>query len=691
HELSDGVMDTRASQMLLNFPEARPWYQPSQMMQSSGTYDYVIITTNLIKNSSTKLNDFKNYLMNKGHSTLVVTESDFDGLTGQYPNERQDRIRKWLQNNYIAYGIKYVLLIGDPDPYDGDIPMKRCWPRWYYTTYRESPTDYYYADLTGNWDRNGDGNYGYAGYGYPEDDGGPGGVDFMNEVYVGRIPVYSTWDSQWVSHLDSVLAKIINYGTSTNTAWRKSALLPMSFSDAQTDGAYLSEAMISDYLSPAGISPWKMYMQGSLCGAGADSVFSSNEELLNGATKTRWSNNPYGLVWWWGHGVDQYAQIGYGTCDAGNILYSGDASSLNNSYPAFVYQNSCLNGRPETPTNLGTALLYNGAIATVSASRVSWYMVGAWNTSFKYVGDNASIGYYYGLELVKNQKSAGEALYNVKSDIGVHGGEPTMERWMNLFDFNLYGDPATTLLSNSSPPGAISKIGIFRNGIWYLDYNGNGVWDAQDLAFPFGLSGDVPFVGDWNGSGTSKIGVFRNGVWYLDYNGNRVWDAQDLGFPFGLSGDVPIVGDWNGSGTSKIGVFRKGVWYLDYNGNGVWDAQDLAFPFGLSGDVPFVGDWNGSGTSKIGVFRNGVWYLDYNGNGVWDGEDLGFPFGLSGDVPIVGDWNGSGTSKIGVFRNGVWYLDYTGEGAWSTCGTTPDKDRCYAFGLSGDNPVAGNW
>jgi len=68
-------MDARASHVLLNFPEATPWYQrpPSQMVQSLATYDYVIITTNLIKNSSTKLNDFKNYLVSKGHSPLVVT------------------------------------------------------------------------------------------------------------------------------------------------------------------------------------------------------------------------------------------------------------------------------------------------------------------------------------------------------------------------------------------------------------------------------------------------------------------------------------------------------------------------------------------------------------------------------------------------------------------------------------------
>jgi len=50
-------------------------------------------------------------------------------------------------------------------------------------SYPESPTDYFYADLTGNWDLDADGYFGeFAG------DKGPGGVDFVNEVYCGQDP-----------------------------------------------------------------------------------------------------------------------------------------------------------------------------------------------------------------------------------------------------------------------------------------------------------------------------------------------------------------------------------------------------------------------------------------------------------------------------------------------------------------------
>lgn len=90
-------------------------------------------------------------------------------------------------------------------------------------------------------------------------------------------------------------------------------------------------------------------------------------------------------------------------------------------------------------------MLYNGAIATVSASRVSWYGVGSWGTGLKYYCDNASIGFYYGNELVGNNKVAAVALFDVKSDMGANGAWWGNVSWMNLFDFNLFGDPTTSL------------------------------------------------------------------------------------------------------------------------------------------------------------------------------------------------------------------------------------------------------
>ena len=56
------------------------------------------------------------------------------------------------------------------------------------------------------------------------------------------------------------------------------------------------------------------------------------------------------------------------------------------------------------------------------------------------------------------------------------------------------------------------------------------------------MAGDIPVVDDWNGNGITKIGLFRNGTWYLDTNGNNSWDSSgDAAISFGMAGDKPIL------------------------------------------------------------------------------------------------------------------------------------------------------
>jgi hypothetical protein len=229
-----------------------------------------------------------------------------------------------------------------------------------------------------------------------------------------------------------------------------------------------------------------------------------------------------------------------------------------------------------------------------------------------------------------------------------------------------------------------------------MDLDGNDTWNDSpaDAFYHFGQVGDKAVVGDWDGSGVSKIGVFRNGKWLLDIDGNGIWDpGVDVKFTFGKTGDKPVVGDWDGSGISKIGVFRNGKWLLDLNGNGTWEKDaDIKYAFGQAGDKPVVGDWDGNGVSRIGIARNGAWYMDMDGNGAWDTAiDVSFMYknladgGTLRGKPVVGDWDGSGVTRIGVVNSGVWYLDANGDGVWD-----PAVDVSMTFGRKG-TPVTGAW
>ena len=153
------------------------------------------------------------------------------------------------------------------------------------------------------------------------------------------------------------------------------------------------------------------------------------------------------------------------------------------------------------------------------------------------------------------------------------------------------------------------------------------------------FSGGNNAPADFDGNGISDIGVYRDGGWYLDLNGNDQWDGcgVDGCYVFGSAGDQAIVGDWTGSGQAMLGVYRDGGWYLDLNGNNQWDGcgVDGCYVFGSAGDQVVAGDWTGSGQAMFGIFRDGGWYLDLNGNNQWDGcgVDGCYGFGLAGDIP----------------------------------------------------------
>jgi hypothetical protein len=96
--------------------------------------------------------------------------------------------------------------------------------------------------------------------------------------------------------------------------------------------------------------------------------------------------------------------------------------------------------------------------------------------------------------------------------------------------------------------------GVFRpsNGLLYL--KNSNITGFADAALNYGLPGDYPVVGDWDGNGTTTIGIYRDGYFYLR-NANTIGFAIVV-FAFGQPGDQPIAGDWDDDGVDTIGVFR---------------------------------------------------------------------------------------------------------------------------------------
>ncbi|HJH29448.1 MAG TPA: hypothetical protein C5S51_07125 [Methanosarcinaceae archaeon] len=214
-----------------------------------------------------------------------------------------------------------------------------------------------------------------------------------------------------------------------------------------------------------------------------------------------------------------------------------------------------------------------------------------------------------------------------------------------------------------------------------------GTFDSSTSKFTFGsktvqfgLSTDIPVIGDWDKDGTDEIGVFRpkdeDGVsrFYLitrDWNDlpDEAGDADKRIYFGSYPMNIPIAGDWDGDGYDDIGGFNpeNNVFYLyklDLDKSSADSYQDV--PFGETGDIPFIGDWNGDGKDEIGVFRypdskhpnTNAFYFDRDLTGDQhdfgvigpDGELQPYTYGKIGDYPVLGDWDGDGDDDIGVYR-----------------------------------------
>ncbi len=166
---------------------ALPLAQKESMLNDSGASDgansaagvplnckFIIITSPQLAGSFKPMVDFKKII---GISTAVaLTDSIYAHYSGI---DKAEQIRNYLEDFYASGG-RYVLLGGDDDI----VPPRYL---FYYNvdfvptdTNDLMPSDLYYADMDGDWDKDGDGVWGEPTHDSP---------DLIPELKVGRIPV----------------------------------------------------------------------------------------------------------------------------------------------------------------------------------------------------------------------------------------------------------------------------------------------------------------------------------------------------------------------------------------------------------------------------------------------------------------------------------------------------------------------
>jgi len=300
------------------------------------------------------------------------------------------------------------------------------------TTEENSPTDLFYADLTGTFDVNNNGVDGEReDYGRVDE----GGMDAQWDVLVGRIPSYTEErGGEGPSRTDAILDKIIRYEREQDIRWRYRFVVT-SFNKHLPDEVF---------------DPWGMeYVIAGGFGEGGGDRGEDGTDFGGRLVNLVDTDNPDiidavrpGGIRIGGHG---------NTTFCGGLVTEQVIARFENDRPTVLQLGGCVVAHPEMANNLTFALLRQGAIGAYGGTRsVTSYTT--WLPGPR-VGDAPRMREFHERALLEGC-SQGYALWETYADIA---------RWTEghvsatMLFINLYGDPSVRPFPyGPTPPYALT-------------------------------------------------------------------------------------------------------------------------------------------------------------------------------------------------------------------------------------------
>lgn len=263
--------------------------------------------------------------INIGVVTIEEIKQNYTGdliHTGDEIYDDAGKVRQYLYDSY-KQGTVWVLLAGDASI----LPIRSAWTKVNTSNLDYIvPTDLYFADFNGNWDKDHDGKFGEPS----EDD-----VDYLPELFVGRLLCSSPDDvSNWVT-------KSLKY--EKNPGNGDVSYLTRSFMIQADQMQNLHQAdSIANHLPIYQHTIWSENPSGS----SLNPTFPKGADIIDELNSTK-----YGIMGWFNHGGTGGQQSGVTTLSSG---IAGTPSWTLNAEDNFEYHNT----EPETGDGLDNLTNY---------------------------------------------------------------------------------------------------------------------------------------------------------------------------------------------------------------------------------------------------------------------------------------------------------------------------------------------
>lgn len=397
-------------------------------ISSENNVDYLIIYGG--KNID-DISSFKEYKENEGYRVKVVTVKEIEeSVIGK---DKGEKIRNFLKINKDIWKFNYVLLIGSYT----SIPQIKFYPL---ANTRDNdneiiPSDYYYANLSCDFDIDKDKTIGE----YGEDE-----FPYFVDVFVWRLLFTDKVGiDKYVENL-----KKYNENKNKNRALMMASMLWFKneygdYPKENSDGALTTETLKRRVLNNLNFETTSMYeKQGD---AVSKFQFTYPLNLVNVEKEI---NNNYSFIGFFGHGDSGGVYRRIWNDKNSNNKFDKEEDSwetfLNRGVVekygisnAVIYAMGCLTAETEVP-NLAMTTLRNGAVGYIGATRVAY-------------GDpNFPISkelLYWGDRYFNNGETLGESLYLSKFDLSY--SISSFYDQHNFFVFNLFGDPSISYYDES--------------------------------------------------------------------------------------------------------------------------------------------------------------------------------------------------------------------------------------------------